>query len=110
VTQPEAEPPQTLNGVIAGLDVLCGLLVEIGELRPVDQVPLGDVAEARGEALEYLSRLATLGHRQLAEAAERLPEQVLVERLRALGVTWTAIASVTDLNSTALFKRYRSVS
>jgi hypothetical protein len=67
------------------------------------------VAEARGEALDYLSRLATLGHRQLAEDAERLPEQMLVERLRALGVPWTAIASATDLNSTALFKRYRQV-
>lgn len=106
-SQIESIASSELRRVAAGLLDLCGLMIEIDQLKPVGTVEVGEVGNHRSGAVDLLSRLRDLSHRQLASDAERLPEEMLIARLRALGVSWSDIAEATDMNTAGLFKRYR---
>lgn len=94
----------------AGIVASCHL---IDRLLPLESVTLGEIEAAAAQSLELLRRLG-VRHEQLKHQLDdygidvaHYPEFVLTLRLRKLGVPWARIASVLDINTAGLYKRYR---
>lgn len=91
-----------VTGLLELVEFVCGL----DALPDPLDVAGRQVPEARRDALNRLSDLHTrIGARAVCGEAERLPEELLVLRLRAFGTTWATIAEATDLSDGQLYKR-----
>ena len=106
---PEQIRNPRLRSLVWGLGDLIDFAYELDALPEAEETAVGDVQARQAESLALLTRLHQwIGVRALSQEVDRIPESVLVERLRTLGASWVTIAGATDMNASGMHKRHRS--